>query len=477
MRRAFYFLKTGTLRYVVLFAVPFIIRIFTWLFGLAYTVGWGMYDTHVYLEASKSYADGLMQLDLSKFNVNIEHPPLAKLILGLGIALFPPILSDFEKALVVLCIVSSITGVLVYFVGETVGGRKVGTLAWLLYTLDPYSIHWTVAWLDSFVNLFILAAIFVLIRQSLDLRKRWILAGFFGALATLSKYIAAPYFFLVTIFFAPTLMSAALGLAACALFHAALNVHLWLPHVITSSVSMNVKMNVGVPAMIYGPIKIGYPAAYPWYLLTYLGVGYTSPRAAPYIIPFIALSAIFYRVMAKRRFSENMLPHLFMWAAASIIPLAFLPRHYWMPLSEFPGIEVKEGAALVKTFYPYYHVITAPSLSILTAALILDKGSWSSPKKFSKKLLRMSIFFVLMFAALSPLALTANMIHPYWDFLFTLIININNPELSSLAISSFTLTLVLVLIEFTLVFYLLTKIERLGVYEADSCYGTKTATG
>ena len=404
----------------------------------------------------------MIQLDLEKFGVNCEHPPLAKLILGLGIYAFSPLLGDFKAAIMVLCIVSGLTAVLVYFIGASLGGERAGLIAWGLLTFDPYVIHWTVAWLDVFVNVFMTASLFFMVRKDMTVYKRWILAGLFGGLSTLSKYIAVPYFFLLNILLSKRLKLMILSMVVCIVVHVCLNVHLWMPQTLANAMSLNVKMNLGIPAILYGPIRIGRPLTYPWYILTYLGVGYTGLGVGPYIIPLIALFAVCYRVISRKVLVSKGMIWCLVWAAAAITPLIFLPRHYWVSLGEFPGIRVEEGAALVKTFYPYYHIITAPPLSVLTAILIVGMNKSEVIQQILRKtLILFSSLSVLTFITLSPIAFASNIVFPFWDFLFTLIINIDkNTILFKLGVWSFIICLLLMLVEVLTVLYLVKRIWK-----------------
>ena len=448
--------------YFVLFFISFTVRLFFWFFRVSSFIGWGIYDIQTYINAGKSYAQGLIQLDLEKFGVNCEHPPLAKLILGLGIYALSPLLGDFKAAMMVLCVVSSLTAVLVYFIGASLGGERAGLIAWSLLTFDPYVIHWTVAWLDVFVNVFMTASFFFMVKKDMTVYKRWILAGLFGGLSTLSKYIAVPYFFLLSILLSKRLRLMILSIVVCVVIHICLNVHLWMPQTLANAISLNVKMNLGIPAIFYGPIRIGRPLTYPWYILTYLGVGYTGLGVGPYIIPVITLFAVCYRVISGKMLVNKETIWSFAWAAAAITPLIFLPRHYWVSLGEFPGIRVEEGVALVKTFYPYYHVITAPPLGVLAAVLMVKADKSEVIRHVLRKsLILFSYFFVFTFITLSPIAFASNIVFPFWDFLFTLIINIGkNIILSELGIWSFIVCLLMMLVDISAVLYMIKRIWR-----------------
>jgi len=445
--------------YIIIFLLPFMIRITIWFFGLSSLMGWGAYDTDVYLQASKSYVKAVLSNDMSKFGVNVEHPPLGKLMLGFGVMLFSLFLDTWRAALVTLSIVAGMTAVVIYAIGRLIGGKKLALLAWLLFTLDPYAIRWTVAWLDVFVNLFMLGAIFMLLNEKLKSWKKWAGIGFFGGLATLSKYIAIPYVFLLAVFFAPNVRKFLLCMLTCLFTHILLNVHLWFPHYFMKGLSMNVEMNMGVPAIFYGPIKIGFPITYPWYILTYLGLGYTSWGTGPYIAPIIALAAIIYRVFTKKLFRGNVIPVLFILTSSSLIPLVFLPRQYWIFLGEFPGFKVEEGIAFTKGFYPYYYTITIPMVDLLAASLIARGRHIDLNILFRERVLKPCMFFVLVFLILSPIGFVANTIYPFWDFLFTLMVSIYNPELTIFAYEALIVSILLLISSFMFVFFILSKIK------------------
>ena len=235
-----------------------------------------------------------------------------------------------------------------------------------------------------------------------------------------------------------------------------------MPQTLVNAMSLNVKMNLGIPAILYGPVKIGHPLTYPWYILTYLGVGYTGLGVGPYIIPLITLFAVCYRIISRKVLVSKEMIWCFAWAAAAIIPLIFLPRHYWISLGEFPGIRVEEGVALVKTFYPYYHIMTAPPLSVLAAVLIVGANKSEAPQEaLQKSLILFSYLSVFTFITLSPIAFASNIVFPFWDFLFTLIINIDkNAMLFKLGVWSFIICLLFILVEVLTILYLVKRIWK-----------------
>ncbi|MEM3819528.1 MAG: hypothetical protein QXF08_03665, partial [Nitrososphaerota archaeon] len=212
---------------------------------------------------------------------------------------------------------------------------------------------------------------------------------------------------------------------------------------------------LGVPAIIYGPIEIGKLYTYPWYILTYLGLGYTGIGVAPYVIPLVALILFCYH-----RFSNNKVLftdgyfYLVQWTALSLVPLILLPRNYWIPLSRFPGMNV-ESDVLTKFLYPYYYVITIPCFSVLAGYLFtrtVVKSSERSSYEITGVLMRSFEFITTVFMLLSPLALAANTIHPFWDFLFTLIINIEKEDIIPRVMGIQSMVTVIVLLVF--VFFL-----------------------
>jgi hypothetical protein len=213
---------------------------------------------------------------------------------------------------------------------------------------------------------------------------------------------------------------------------------------------------LGLPAIIYGPIEIGKPYASPWYILTYLGLGYTGVGVAPYLLPVIGFILLCYQRQSNGNVpNSGVYSMLIEWCALSLLPLIFLPRNYWIPLSRFPGLNV-ESDVLVKFFFPYYYTITIPSAAALVAYLMRKAHINYSYLLGRKNILIQKIFeyVVTLFLVLAPLALAANVIYPFWDFSFTLIINIEKQLLpiKIMAVSSLIICLILLVtsIQFTI---------------------------
>jgi len=102
-----------------------------------------------------------MRSILNVFLENCEHPPLAKIIIGISVMLFSKILDEFKAAALSMVIISSCIALIVYEIGNTID-EKTGFISWLMYTFDPFSIHWTLAWLDTPMLYFITTGIYYL---------------------------------------------------------------------------------------------------------------------------------------------------------------------------------------------------------------------------------------------------------------------------------------------------------------------------
>jgi hypothetical protein len=209
---------------------------------------------------------------------------------------------------------------------------------------------------------------------------------------------------------------------------------------------------IGMPAIIYGPIEIGKLYTYPWYILTYLGLGYTGVGVAPYLLPVIGFILLCYQRLSKKEIvNSEVYAMLIEWCAVSLLPLIFLPRNYWVPLSKFPGMNI-ESDVLVKFFFPYYFAITIPSVTTLVTYLMVKTYVNYSYPLGCKNVLAQKVFefIITIFLVLSPLTLAANIIYPFWDFLFTLLINIEKKNISvkEMALQSLLLTSLILILAF-----------------------------
>jgi hypothetical protein len=336
----------------------------------------------------------------------------------------------------------------VFLIGERIGGFKMGFIAWLLASFDPYSIQFSVAFLDMPATFFSTLFMYLLIKYVPSTNwKRFVLLGIIAGLAFSSKHIVIPLVGLLILLHVKKVKDCLSIVAVAIISYLLVNFPKFLS---LENVKLMLNANIqgggiGIPAIIYGPVEIGKPYTYPWYILTYLGLGYTGVGVAPYLLPVIGFILLCYQRLSKKDIvNSEVYVMLIEWCAVSLLPLIFLPRNYWIPLSKFPGMNI-ESDVLVKFFFPYYYAITIPSVTTLVTYLMVKTYVNYSYPLGCKSTLAQKIFefIITIFLVLSPLALAANIIYPFWDFMFTLIINIEKQllEIKGMAIYSLIICL------------------------------------
>ena len=193
---------------LLMFLIPFVISL---SYGAAYDWPRGR-DERLYYDVGKSYVQGLRHLDFTVFDLNPEHPPLAKLVIGLldsglsywGLDYFP-LAVRLQTSLFL-----SMTCVMSFIIGKKIGGLRSGLTSWILLTpqffLAPYGL-----WLGTELNLIRLGGVtpiflctpldipcvfFVALSMYflLDLQERHSIfkLGLCYGLASLTKLIAVP---------------------------------------------------------------------------------------------------------------------------------------------------------------------------------------------------------------------------------------------------------------------------------------------
>jgi predicted membrane-bound dolichyl-phosphate-mannose-protein mannosyltransferase len=174
---------------VVLFVLPFSIRLI-WLLALPYP--YLSPDELIYPHAGRSYVNAIGRGDFAAFRINAEHPPLAKLILGLVLTL-TGVESNMDILISrILCaILSSLTCLVLWFHLKQYGGRR-GIIGWFLLSLDPISIRYSGALLDVVSTLFVTVLMHIVLSMRSNSLRRSVAVGLFSALAVLSKYSALP---------------------------------------------------------------------------------------------------------------------------------------------------------------------------------------------------------------------------------------------------------------------------------------------
>ena len=438
---------------ISLFSSSFAVRIIFWIFGFSSYTGWAIYDVGYYVDNSERLIISLFQKDFSIVRDLLFHPLFGFYTTGLSTLIFGELTDKYQAGLLSPIFFSSLTCSVVYLIGEKIGGSKMGFIAWLLASFDPYSIQFSTTFLDMPATFFSALFMYLLIKYVSSTNwKRFVLLGIVAGLAFSSKHIVIPLVVLLILLHVKKVKDCLIIVAVAIVSYLLVNSPKFLS---LENVKLMLNANIqgggiGVPAIIYGPIEIGEPYAYPWYILTYLGLGYTGFKVAPYVIPVVVFILFCYRRISKSSIMNSQTYYgLIYWTAASLIPLIFLPRNYWIPLSRWS--EGIEGDVLTKFFYPYYHVITIPFFSSIAGYLMMENinsSQYISQKKLFGSWLE---FVIIVFLLLSPLALTANMVYPFWDFLFTLIMNIrkDDPLIKTMGIQSLiasAITLIIVIL-------------------------------
>lgn len=446
----------------LLFSSSFAVRIIFWVFGLSSYTRWAAYDVGYYVDNSGRIIVSLLQGDYSIFRDLLFHPLLGFYTTGLSTFIFGELIDKYQAGLLSPIFFSSLTCLVVYLIGDKLGGFKMGFIAWLLASFDLYSIQFSTTFLDMPATFFSTLFMYLLIKYipSTNL-KGIVVLGIVAGLAFSSKHIVIPLVGLLILLHVKKIKNYLIIVTVAILSYLFVNFPKFLS---LENVKLMLHANVrgggiGIPAIMYGPIEIGKPYTYPWYILTYLGLGYTGPNVAPYVTPIIGFVFYCFYMLKKRKnnyFNDNTYSLTISWAACSLIPIIFLPRNYWttLPLS-FSGTLV-ESDVLIKFFFPYYYVVLIPALSTFVAYLIItNKDIQKFIMNFSiwRMFLRFSDILIFIFLILSPLGFTANIFFPFWDFMFTLIINIEKPEftLRNIAFKSWLVTIWILLIVIILV--------------------------
>jgi 4-amino-4-deoxy-L-arabinose transferase-like glycosyltransferase len=157
-----------------------------------------MTDEPIYVSAGRSYVTGFLTLNFNSgiWGQNAEHPPIAKLLIGLSSDLFIPLLGKenthniYFAARIAPVTAGTLLCVAIYFLGRNLYGEKPSLLASLLAALSPWLIYYsTIAILDIFATLFVTLT-FIFLSYAETRNRYYVLVGIFLGLAVGSKGIA-----------------------------------------------------------------------------------------------------------------------------------------------------------------------------------------------------------------------------------------------------------------------------------------------
>lgn len=153
-----------------------------------------MPDEPIYVEAGRRYVDGFIRMDFSYdiWSYNAEHPPVAKLLIGLTQLFFYRILGGDTHALylssrIASVIVGSLIPLSIYLLGLPIYSELTCLITGLAIALSPWMIyHSTLATLDIFASFFTTISFLTLYYVKPD-NRMYILLGVFSGLAIGSK--------------------------------------------------------------------------------------------------------------------------------------------------------------------------------------------------------------------------------------------------------------------------------------------------
>ncbi|RLG16555.1 hypothetical protein DRN63_04065 [Nanoarchaeota archaeon] len=375
------------LRLTSLFLSAFGVRCLVWLTDVRRYLGLIEYDGVAYISWGREMVSRICRGDWSGFLVNPVHPPLGKLMIGAFTYLMDPMLDPYRSATLLMCIISSITSIIVYGIGSSMLDKKRGLIAWMAYTFDPFSIHWTMAWLDASAILFMTLSLYMLLRYRIDGRTHFIiLSMIFYGLALMIKFQAILFIFMFFSVIEKWKMRA--FFAMMAIMVNVLNPQFWTP----SGIYEVFKTNIWITSLSFQEVDASkIPLLIVIEIFYRLGVGYVGAGVLPYVLPLIAFFSMILKGVYFRSIKFDPFLRVLFW---SLIGILMTPR---------------------MIFPEYYYAYTVPPLSLLISHLLADKIilGGSLPKNL----------IVRLFEASSILSIVSWIINPScWKILLLLAI-------------------------------------------------------
>ncbi|RLG02459.1 MAG: hypothetical protein DRN61_06475, partial [Thaumarchaeota archaeon] len=308
----------------------------------------------------------------------------------------------------------------------------------LLFSFDPYLIQFSNAYLDAIGTFFILIAMFFFITSDkLSPRGRMVI-GFFLMISILTKFTFAVFtaFFIILLILVKKDLQTAGVVTAFSLLSIFLIPWLWFPNAMQEAFIHHKSMNSFLPPILFGPIMIGVIESYPWYILTYFGIGQVHWNVLPSISHVMLFLVIIYSFL-RRDFRAN--DNLIIFLASSILAIAFIPRNYWT--YNWGGGFLRSESILFRQFYPYYFYPVNLVSGILVSDMMFDKGCSNNLRT------KIITFPIILYSLTAPFTLIMNGLYPYWDFIFTLILNFsrNNSVMVYNGLLAFLVTLMMLL--------------------------------
>ena len=380
--------------------------------------------------------EAVLESNIEKFaSINVGVPPFGTFLVGISALTFRAWLDVYRAGLLAPIIASSASAPLIYLILQK-HSEKAGLVAALIFSLDPYLVQFSSAYLDAIGAFFQLLAMFFFITSKELSFRRCLLIGFFLMTSILTKFTFAIFtvFFIIFLVLVKKDLRAAGIMGAISIISVMLVPWLWFPRTFQAAFTSHMTTNSLLPPIIFGPIMIGVMESYPWYILTYFGLGQVHWRVLPSISHIMLFLEVVYAFLRRSlRTTDN----LIIFVASSILAIAFIPRNYWT--HSWGGGFLKSESVLFKQFYPYYFYPVNLASGMLASDMMFDKDYSNNLRT------RIIVFPIILYSLTAPFTLIMNGLYPYWDFIFTLILGFSRraPMISHYGLISFLLTLVL----------------------------------
>jgi len=400
------------------FLAAFLPRFALWIYP---GYGWKfltIYDVKPYTVFGRELVSAFLTLDFKKAaSINVGVPPLGMFVIGLCSLIFKNLLDIYRAGLLAPILTASFSALLVYLLLERFS-RKAAIIASLLFALDPYLVQFSGAYLDAIGSFFVLIAMYFFLSSDKFSLKSSLATGFFMMLAILTKLTFAIFaaFFMILLILVERNYRLAGIIIMMSLFLLPLTPWLWFPDIFQKAVTSHILINSLLPPIIFGPVMIGIPEAYPWYILTYFGMGQIHWNVLPSASHFLLFCVVIYCSLNR---SLRMNRKMLIFLLASILMVVFMPRNYWTTVW-LGGIIVGEGV-LFKQFYPYYFYSTNLVTGVTACYLLFVRSP--SNNGFNNGRYSILLLPVIFYCLTAPLTVVMSAFYPYWDLIFTLIMN------------------------------------------------------
>jgi 4-amino-4-deoxy-L-arabinose transferase-like glycosyltransferase len=154
------------------------------------------WDEPAYIEAGKTYIDGTLKLrflDISIWEPNWEHPPVAKYLMGISLHFFKPLgFSEVIAARIPNTILGSLTCLLLYLFLRNTYGDSIAIMASLSLSFLPrFFAHTRYAALDAPETFFTVFSAYIFQKWVKTRKLRWAISSAFLLGITFSVKISA----------------------------------------------------------------------------------------------------------------------------------------------------------------------------------------------------------------------------------------------------------------------------------------------